>query len=357
MFVRAWVIRMYQTGVDPGGSAVEIPIFAGNASFDAQADIRASVDIVTDGNGMFPTETDSLIAPYGNELFIERGLELPNGTREAVSLGYYRIYSVEQNVAPRGSLRVQGYDRMSGIIDARLLTPVTYPVGTTLQFIFDSLILDVYPGAQIEYDDPEFPLLTLRSVQVAEEDRFEFLTKIVRSHGKIMYWDYRGVLVVRTPPDSNQPVWRVNTGEGGVLIGIARTRNRDGVYNAVVALGESTNDVPPVRGIAFDNNRTSPTYFFGSFGKVPRYFSSSFMTTQAQVDNAASSLLQQSIGLPQSVNFTAVPNPALEPLDPITVFDSESESIHIVETLNIGLESDDIMTATTRRQITFSIGG
>lgn len=356
MFARAYVIRDYQTGTDPGGSAVEIPIFQGTVSFDAQADIRASVDILTDGHGTFPTTTDSLIAPYGNELFIERGIELPSGVREVVSLGYYRIYNVEQASAPRGSIRVQGYDRMSGIIDARLLTPISFQAGTTLGAIFDTLILEVYPGAQIEYDDPEFPLRELASVQVAEEERFEFLQKIVRSFGKIMYWDYRGVLVVRTPPDLNQQVWEVNAGENGVLVGLSRTRNREGVYNAVVALGESVNETPPVRGIAYDNNRTSPTYFFGRFGKVPRFFSSSFITTEEQATNAAVSILQQSIGLPQSINFSSVPNPALEPLDPVMIFDLDEQSIHVIETISIGLEATDVMTATTRRQIIFTIG-
>lgn len=355
MFARARVLDGYQTGTGPVG-AVEIPIFSGSISMDAKADVRSSVDIVTNGDGMFPTQTADLIAPYGNELFVERGVELADGTREIVSFGYFRIYNVEQVNAPRGSLRVQGLDRMSGIIDARLLVPITFPAGSLIRDIFDVLILDVYPNAQIEYDDTAFPDSFITTVQVAEEDRFEFLTNITRSFGKIMYWDYRGILVVKTPPDVDDPVWTVDAGRGGVLVGLSRTRNREGVYNAVVALGESVNDNPPVRAIAYDNNPTSPTYFFGKFGKVPRFFSSSFMTTEDQAATAAANLLKQSIGLPQSMSFTTIANPALEPLDPVTVFDTNENTIQVVETLSVGLTAQDPMTATTRRQITFSMG-
>lgn len=355
MFARATVLSGYQTGVQPVGG-VEIPIFSGTVSSDAKADIRSSIDIVTNGNGMFPIQTNDLIAPYGNELFVERGLELADGTREVVSQGYFRIYNVEQVNAPKGSLRVQGYDRMSGIIDARLLIPVTLNPGFLIGDIFTALVRDVYPNAELEFDDTEFPNTALSTVQVVEEDRFDFLFNLARSYGKIMYWDYRGILVIRTPPDVNATVWEVNAGRDGVLMQLARTRNREGVYNAVVALGESVNDNPPVRAIAYDNNSNSPTYFFGRFGKVPRFFSSSFITTEDQAATAARNMLKQVIGLPQSMSFTTVANPALEPLDPVLVFDLTENTIQVVETLNIGLTAKDPMTATTRRQITFSLG-
>lgn len=355
IFTRARVLQSFQTGVAPVNGIV-IDVVDGSVSQDGDSDVRSSVELITHGSNTFPLRPDSTITPYGNELFIERGVELANGSVEIISLGYFKIYSVEQSNAPYGAVRVVGYDRMKSIIDARLTTPISFTSGTTLGTIFSQLILDVYPDATIEYDDAGFASTTLAATQVAEEDRFGFLDNIAKSYGKIMYWDYRGILVVKTPPNPTTSVWTVNAGTQGVLIDFTRSVNRDGVYNAVVAVGESVNETPPVRALAFDNDKTSPTYWFGSFGKVPRFFSSSFITTYEQALSAAQSILRKTLGLPYSVNFSAVPNPALEPLDAITVNQVDVISLHVIQTLVIPLNPKNPLTGSTRRQADLQLG-
>jgi hypothetical protein len=352
-----------QTGVTPTGRALRIDAnAAGTVTLDADADVRGTLDLTV--AEPWPTALDATdLTPYGAEVFVTRGVEFGNGRIERAALGYYRLGLVEQGDA-RGTIRLTGQDRMGGIVDSRLLTPAQYGAGSTHGAVVELLVEDVYPGAVIEWDDNtatgrDKPLG--RTV-TEEEDRYKLLLDLVQSLGKICYFDHRGVLVVQTPPDPGQPVWQVDAGTNGVLVTLSRALSRDGVYNAVKATGEALDNTPPVVGYAFDVDLASPTRWGGPFGQVPRFYSSPLMTTVAQAEAAAASLLTQSRGLPYVVDFTAIPNPALLPLDPVEVvypvdltrMPHVARELHILAQLNIPLGIGGAMTANTRKQ---TIGG
>jgi hypothetical protein len=355
MIARARVCTTYQTGTDPAGT--DIPIKDGDVHLDSTADIRSTLDMTTDGTRMWPSSASSLLAPYGNEIYVERGIDFGNGTREWVSQGYFRLYSPEQDKAPNGPIRIAGKDRMSAIIDARLTAPVQYASTVTYGSVLDGLVGEVLPEVTIEWDDATDAATTNRSL-IAEEDRYAFLHDLVTSLGKVMYFDYRGVLVVADPPSATDPVFEVTHGRDGVLIEMSRQLSREGVYNAVIATGEAADTDNPARGVAVDDNPNSPTWWNGRFGKVPRFYSSPFITTNAQAKTAASSLLRKSLGLPYSVDFGMVPNPALEPLDPVLVrySDHDAAEVHVIESLTVPLAPNAAMTASTREQTLIVIG-
>lgn len=357
VFARARVCETFQTGTAPTG--YEIPIVDGDVRADASADVRASLDLSTPGiddsyRGMWPVRPDGLLAPYGNEVFVESGINYGNGTVEIVSLGYFRVDSTVQDDGPNGVIRLTGSDRMAGIIDARLTTPIQFDAGTSVETVFEQLVHEVYPTASIEYDFVASGS-TFTTSHVAEEDRFGFLNDVAKSRGKIMYWDYRGVLRVESPPDPSTPVYEIATGRGGTLVRLTRSLSRQGVYNAVVARGESVEGEAPVTATVVDNNVTSPTYWNGKFGRVPRFYYSSFLTTYSQAVSAATSILQQAIGLPYSISLDAIPNPALEPYDPIRIVMPDSTDVHVIDSLTIPLTSERVMTGSTRKLITMDL--
>lgn len=358
MFARARVLVSFQSGTAPTG--YEIPIITGDVQADASADIRSTLTLTTtgvhdDGSNAWPLAHDDLLAPYGNELFVERGINYGNGTIEVVSLGYFRINRTEQQLGPQGPISLSCADRMAGIIDARLTQPVQFLAGTSIDEVFDRLVLEVYPDATIEYDfDPTTE--TFAQSHVADEDRYGFLNDVARSNGKIMFWDYRGVLMVISPPDPGDPVYEVASGRGGVLVQHSRQLDRQGVYNAVVARGESPGSFAPVSAFVYDDNPQSPTYWNGRFGRVPRFYYSSFITTTAQASAAAQSMLKQAVGLPYRVDFTTVPNPALEVYDSVRVSAPDTTDIHVIETLSIPLTWQGDMPATTRKLVSFEPG-
>ena len=103
MAVRARVVTTFQTGTDPDG--VEIEVISGSVQLDATANIRSTLDITT-APSRWPKSPADLLAPYGNEIFVERGVRLVGGSVEWVSLGYFRIDEPDQDQVPQGAVRV-----------------------------------------------------------------------------------------------------------------------------------------------------------------------------------------------------------------------------------------------------------
>lgn len=344
---RATVVAPGQTGVSPIG--VEINILGGSVVFDTNADINATLDLTTDID--WPTLPDSVGSPYGQEVYVERGVAYGNGTTEWVGLGYFRIDTVEQIQAPKGQIRITGSDRMANVVDGRPLQPIQFPVGTSVGAMLDFVIGEVVIGVDTVYDWDAYSELLI-SDHILDDDRMKFVREILDAYGKVGYFDYAGRFQVKNLPDPNStPEWDIDTGRSGVLIEMQRAISRDGVYNAVVATGEPVGDIAPVRGVALDLDENSPTYWEGDFGKVPRFFSSSFLVTDGQAGNAARAILLRSTGLPYVVELGVVPNPALEGWDVVRVkFGPHDIEIHVLDRIEYALSVDGEMICETRKQ-------
>lgn len=346
---RARICAPGQSSINPTGT--EISILDGDVTFDTNSDVNGSLDLTTQID--WPAKAASLGSPYGSEIFVERGVQYGTGTREWVGLGYFRINSVEQVRAPKSEIRISGEDRMAMVRDARPTAPQQFTAGTSVGAVMDFVVGDAVPGVVTVYDWDAYSAL-LTSDHILDDDRVKFLQEIVTAYGKVMYFDYRGRFVVKTAPTgTTTPVFQVDVGHLGVLCAMKRTISRDGVYNGVVATGEPVGEAPPVRGQALDLVTTSPTYWFGNFGKVPKFFSSSFLQTVDQCTSAAASILASSTGLPYVVNLGVVPNPALEGWDVVKVvydpYDSVGEK-HILDTITYGLSAESTMNLATRKQ-------
>lgn len=348
---RARVVSGLQTSTNPTGGT-EIPIIEGDVTFDVNSDVNASCDVTVKID--WPANSSAVGAPYGQELFIERGVQYGNGIKEWVGLGYFRINSVEQSNAPKGTIRITGEDRMAMLRDARPLAPVQYFATDTISSVINSVVSSVINPVTIVYPDWTPSAIALGSDHILEDDRIQFLQDIVTAYGRVMYFDYQGRLVIKQAPTVNpySPAYEVNVGRNGVLCTMSRTISRDGVYNAVVATGEPVADQPPVRGVAFDLVTTSPTYYLGPFGQVPRFFSSSFLLTNDQATSAATSILSSSLGLPYVVQLGVVPNPALEGWDVLRVtYDQNNQAeIHVVDTVTYSLSADGPMSIATKKK-------
>lgn len=330
-----------------------IPILDGDVTLDGTADTRGTLALTTDGNGWDPRPGHHLLQPYGIELFIERGVEV-GGSTEWVSQGYFRASSVTQDAGPDGPLTIAGDDRMQGLIDAQLIAPVQFPATASVADVFTALVTGVYPLAHIDFDWTASADL-LGAAQVTQADRHGFLNDLAISRGKIMYWDYRGRLQVRSRPNPGVVVWDVNAGAYGVLVSASWTLTRDNVYNAVVVQADGADTTAPALAAAYDNSKASPTYYYGTFGKIPVTWSSPTITTQAQAAAAAKSLLAKANALPLQADFTAVPNPALEPGDVISLTwpaGTPPDSPLVLDSVTIPLTAAAALTATAHNPAT-----
>jgi len=349
---RAVAVDGFQDGVTPTG--VDMKLIAGSVELDATADIRGAGTVTLAEK--WPTVRNLTLAPYGSEVFLARGVDLGGGGVLWAGLGYYRISEIEQDDTARGPVTLSLEDRMSTIIDSRFLSPRQWLQGTSVGDIVDEIVLEIYPEATITYDDDSY-LSELGRALIAEESRYEVLTTLATGLGKVVYWNGEGKLVFETIPDEDVPIWVVNAGPGGVMIESKRSLSRDGVYNAVVVTGEGADEMTPVRAVAFDAQESSPTFFGGPFGRVPRFYSSPFITTQSQAEGAAVNLLRKFLGAPYDVGVSAVPNPALKPYDAIrVVYNDGSREMHVVERVTIPLTNAGALAITTRQSTIVHVG-
>lgn len=360
MVVEARILSDFLTGLDPDGT--EVAILGGDVQLDGTAEIRGTLSLEipgvdeSTGKPWFPRRAADLLAPYGVEVFVRRGVDLGSEILWA-PLGYYRIDSAEQDGKSDDPIRITGSDRMAGILDARPIDVRELLPSRSVGSVFAELVGEVYPSAAVVFDDDSAAAAIGRPL-VVEESRYEVLLEIATSLGKIMFWDGEGLLQVRDAPDESTPLWQVKAGHSGVLIGAGRRVSREGVYNAVVATGEAgDNDADPVRGIAVDSGATSPTRWGGRFGRVPRFYSSPFIRTQSQAEKAAREMLRRSLGAPRNVAFQAIVNPALAPWDPVRItHDDGNREIHVMERVTIPLAADGAMSGSTREKTLVVIG-
>lgn len=361
MVSRARVCTTFQTGTNPDGT--EIPILAGSDVLAAAtADVRATLNLATTYD--WPRDATGLLAPYGNEIYVERGIQFGNGQTEMVGLGYFRIDKPDQDVTPDGPIDITASDRMAGIIDSRFLTPRQFASTLTRGQLVQTLVTEVYPAAVIEWDSAPVRDAAVGRTITAERDRYATLRDLLTSLGRVGYFDHRGVFTIVVPPAvTGTPSWTVDAGRDGVLVKMSRHITREGIYNAVVASGEATDTTPPVWAAVADLSPGSPTRWGGRFGQVPRFYTSSFLTSVDQCRSAASLILRKNLGLPYQVDLDAIANPALEPYDVVQVrYPRKTRSLslrteqHILDTVKIPLDPQTPVTLQTRKQYGEEIG-
>lgn len=328
-------------------------VLSGGVTLDSRAAIRGRCDITLadDGNlGWVPTVPTDPLAPYGNELSVSRGIRFDNGTVEYAHLGVFRIDSADVN-DQAGQLQIQltGLDRSARIIDARFEEATQIASGTNLATaIVTNLITPVYPGVTTR-----FTTTTHTTPQIiAEEggDRWAVCQDLATAAGMRLFFDGEGILVLE-PDTVDDPVAELAEGENGVLLSAGRRWSRQGAFNRVIATGENTGEVAPVRGVATDTNPLSPTYFYGPFGQVPRFFQSQFIVTADQAQDAATAMLARELGTSQSLSLGSLVLPYLQPSEVVRVTRARvglNAEDHIIDSVTIPLGADQAMMIETR---------
>lgn len=331
----------------------------GSVTMQSGADARARCSLDVVGlEDLIPVDADSVLNVYSTELAIYRGVKNSSDTY-LVPLG---VFGIDQSsVTDSGgdvTIAINGRDRAGKFIspEGGFETGGTLPAGTKAGAAIVSVLLDSW--ATMPYDSDAFDALTvpLPALTWEEgEDRWAFVSGIATACGGELYFDRYGVLTIQPIPDLSAatPSAVIAEGEGGTLLNITRDWDRSRVVNRWVVIGQNpSNDPSEVvpRGVALDNDPSSPTYYYGPFGKRLETVNNSFVGTEVQAQDMASGLLAKSIGAPDSISFSAIPDPGRSPLDVVTVERSRLgvAANHILDSITHPLSSGDIMSAQTR---------
>lgn len=339
-------------------------IVEGTVTIERQA-VRRSCEltILDVEHTLTPSEASDLFGAWGRyEFQVKRGMRFPNGDRELVPLGMFRIEELDA-AWPR--LTIRAYDRMYQINQNEFTTPYVISGsrirsgGTNVVDAIIDLATDRWERP-LEVNAVSTEHTTGQSQIVYEEGTgpADPLLSLGTSAGLQVFFDPVGTLTIIEEPDPGDasPAWRFVEGEQGtaLLSGLTRRTITEGVYNGVVATGESTDDTPPVRGEWWDYNPSSPTYVY-SFGRRPRRYASPLLKTTAQATSAARKIGLASLGFADAIQFPALAVPGLDVGDvvyvnrPVQFVDDQ----HTLDQISLQLRatgSMNIQTRTVRRE-------
>lgn len=328
--VKAWVQRQNTTIFGPDG------IVLNNASvtFDEFAASRRGLSMkLEDPDGTLrPRFATDAFAPFGNELVLQSGFELPDGSSEFVQLGIFRL--TVAGADSTGIITLTGLDRSIVVATALNETPYVIPAGTTLTAAIGDYLDSKYPGIPF-IPDPSAAGLTLPSTMLYEEgttsgDPWKNMRDLALTFGRELFVDAFGRAILRPVPiQTGAPYAAVyKPGEFNMASGSSTTYDPSGVFNVVKVIGAGSDLTGTIVGMAEIVDHSDPLFAgVGSvFGRRPYILRSSQIDTQDRADEAAASILIQKRGASETVTLQLVPMAAHEPGD-IVAYTSDLEQI------------------------------
>jgi hypothetical protein len=334
-----------------------LKVVDGTVTKDSTALVLGRCDLTFAEPTRLPKDAGDPLSPFGYEAYVQRGIDYLDGSApELMPQGVFPIQT--SKMSGTTLLRsVSLMDRAQMVVDADFEDAVQIAAGTNFATAIQTVISGGVSGLTYAFGSTTLttPLLTFP----AFSGRWKAAQMMARSIGMRLYFDGVGQCVLTPEPDVRTvtPVWTVAEsvpGTRGVLVSIDVEQTRADTYNKVTCVGQNAANTAQFRGVAFDNDPSSPTYYFGNFGKKPRQFTSALIGSQAQADAAAAATLTSQLGLSASVTLGAVPNPALEAGDPILVKRAALgiNEVHLADKITIGLSPGSVQSIDSRARQT-----
>lgn len=346
-----------------GGTVIDqLPVHAGSIEVDGSASIRRRCTIeVADATGDYvPDRAGDLITPFGNEVRLYRGIIYPDGAEEVVPLGVFMITAVDvKDTATGPVLSIEGYDRARKVERARFTTGYVVTAGANYAAAIRDLLRSRVPTIEFSPTDytgwaQQTTRTTPQLVFQEQEDPWRAARSMAASIGRQLFFNPDGVCVMPVEPfiSTSAVTWTYAEGEEATILALSNRWQAEGVYNHVIVTGETTTNVAPVRGEAYDGDPASPTYIGGPMGDVPYFYASPLITSTAQANEAAESVLRRVTGSTEIIAFPAIVNPAHEAGDIVAIVREASKvnDLFILDRLTIPLSPAEPMSAVARRQ-------
>lgn len=312
----------------------DLPIIAPSFRWDSSAQVEGSGSVTvvwTDdhGSSLKPRDPQDWLAPFGARLIVfcrvtagdySARLQLgdytidavPSADDEAFILGETRI-----TVGSRVDLALK--DRMVEVQRDRF-TGLASP--TSLASVWSEVALLV--GLPVTRTLPDAAIT--RSV-VYEEDRVSAVCDLLSILGGEPFMEWDGTLSARSIT-AGSPVAALTIGEQGTIIKVGSALSADGVYNGIIIRGETDGQSPILTELWINEGPLAATARGGErtpFHRVPRFYSSPFIATQAQAQAAAPALLEQfSQARASSLQVQCIIDPRRQVGDVVTIQDDDA---------------------------------
>jgi hypothetical protein len=266
---------------------------------------------------------------------------------DVVPLGVFAIQSDDIDGAALAA-RVSAVDRSQLVVDAIFEADYEIAAGTNYAVAIQALINAGVPG--LVYSMAPTSLVTPLIVFSAGDNRWQAAQRMTSSIGQELLFGGLGEVVTRVAANvlDADPVAELHEGVGGVLTGISRRRDRSSAYNRVTVASSNSSNGEVFSAVATDDDPSSPTYYFGPFGRKPRpTITSPYVASQAQADAMALSELRANLGVARSLSMTVAPHPLLEVGDVVSIR-RDALGIDEVQVLDVIRMSRSGMTCESR---------
>lgn len=343
----------------------QIYVTDGSVSVDRSASYRRSLTMkVVDQYGyLIPFSADpssSPIAPYGNEVVVYRGVVFPDGTAEVVPLGVFPISEVEVEDTGASEITISGFDRSRRISRSRWTDPYVIASGTNYVTAIQAIATNRLPYSVTMISNTlNVSTTSGPTVYAEQDDPWQRMTELAQAIGCEVFFDAAGQLVIQDEPDPtiDTPVWDYIEGDNSMMLSLGHILSDEPGYNVAVVTGENSDNnngtlVP--RGVVYDDDPTSPTYYLGGYGQVPIFMNNPLVRTNAAATTAATTVLRRVLGLTETVKMAAIPNPAHEAGDAVRVIrDSDGIDMQVLlETFDVPLNVQNASGIVTRSRRT-----
>lgn len=353
----------YVEMIAPDQEAKKLQVLDGEVGVDRTAQVRRGLNcrIIDPLGEVTPRATGEVLTPYGTELRAYRGIkwQLNDGTwqEEICPLGVFRLSrsSIVYKADGTNEITLEAYDHSRTIQRDKFITPYVIASGTNALVAIKEIVKRTFP--EMQYDAITTTLVTSAPLLFdTGADPWDACTQLARSMGCEIYFDVLGRLAVVPPPDraaQPAPAFSYFAGDRGSMIDLGRDFSDEQAFNGVVVTGESPGDEkPPVRGEAWDDSPTSPTYRLGDYGEVPMFITDNLAKTEEDCIKIAKAELALIIGRPASLSLTALVNPSYEAGDVVDVeFGRASlDGLYSVDAFNVPLAGSATQRLTLRER-------
>lgn len=289
---------------------------SGEVTADRNAITRRTFSATVDPK-MTPKSLTDRLTPYGSQIKVFRGIRYNDNTVEEYPIFFGRIDSLDFS---RDSMAIKASDRAADVADTRFEVPRVATAGAQVRNQMRDLITEAVVGATVNITTPNASTITTPAVW--DRERTEALDNLGYTIGAEWYAMPDETWAISPLPASTASgpaIWVIDSGDIGVAVARQTNLDRGNVFNAVVVNGEPPDGVPPAYGVARDTNPASPTVWGGAYGKIPMFFSSQFITTNAQAVSVAQALLGESVAGTRAVSVQCIPNPKLRLADVVMI--------------------------------------
>ncbi len=308
-----------RSGDEVVADSSRLRVLSGSVKFDQDAAVRRTCEIELQAPAdLVPTFVRrTALDPFGHELAVWRGIDYRlSGTAgpEYVPAGVFRVEVTAVTDGPAGDsvVTLSGYDRSDAISRSTYERPYAIPSGTNLvtaaaAIVADRSSLPTTPQMILTSVTETTPLLLLEE---GADPWADGVQQLAIAAGCEAYFDVSGTFVMRPEPQVLEPA-AVTLAEGPGCTILELDREYTPGFNGVIITGESS-FAGPVRGEALDLNPDSPTYWYGRYGRRPKWETHPLAISPTIGNRIARTRLLQVSGAGEVVTLRMIPDASLQ---------------------------------------------